>query len=1635
MNKYGFKFYVLSLLIFSLIIASFPAAPAAAAVKQQTNEFDALRIRWFDYLTGGTQIDLNDADICNAVEANARKVTNDSKTGVWDTLNKAADRTYLWADYNSTTAPNHITLSYNRLKDMAIAFATPGTALYQNEELKNDIIAGLDWMYEHRFNETRSNYGNWWEWEIGSPLSLADIVTLMYDHLSPEQIAGYTRTIDRFVPDPSKRLIGAPGLKETGANLLDKSLAVLLRGVLGQDEAKITQARDAIGSVFPYVTNGDGFYEDGSFIQHNNIAYTGSYGSVLLGDISKLLTVLSGSPWPIEDPNFHHVWDWITHSFEPVIYSGHIMEMVSGRAVSRYNNNTRGAVWTILRLAQYAPPEQAAYYKSMVKDWVISDKTMPNMYEGMQIRDIVLFKKLMSDTSIVPRGDLIAHRPFSAMDRIVHSRPGYTFGISMSSSRIANFEGGMNGEHTRGWYTGDGMTYLYNRDSGQFRDAFWPTVDAHRMPGTTSDGVERPMIKTTGKTWVGGSSMDSLYGVAGMDLAPPGSKLTGKKSWFMFDNEIVALGAGITTPDERTDGRQVETIVENRMINPAGTNPLTVNGQVMPSQLGWSDELKAVNWAHLAGTADGADIGYYFPESSDIRALREARTGSWKDINVSGPADPITRNYVSLAVEHGTKPADAAYSYVLLPTLSADATRAYSENPDIRILSNTAKVQAVEDTKLGLTGINFWQPGELGRVRAYQPASVMVKEQGDEWTVSVSDPTQTQSKVKVDIAAVALEELTKDPAVTVLRTSPSVQLEIATGGTKGRSHVIKLKVDPDAETELPEEGALEPDDTAKLRINVSEDTFVNGGSEENTNFGTRGFLNIRNGSGNYDRRVFLKFDLSDIADEIEQATLHVYGQTKDNNGTQSDIGVFEVHDDSWKEDMITYKNKPGAGERIDLTTLASPDQWWTFNVTPFVQTKLQGNKIVSLSLQQVGRDLHAEIRSRKNEDGKYQAYLDILLKDTEAPATTVQLEGSGETEGEHYKEVVLRFSAKDNPNGWGVLRTEYRIGGGKWRTVQDGKLAIQEEGVHTIEYRSIDKAGNVEDTRSIVVSITQPTVEISGPDQVTGGKPLTVHYGIKSAMKEMYAHDVTLQYDANMLTFVSAESLQEGVTLLDTRNDSGQLRLILAGEGQPIQGNQDLLKLSFDTNQVEQATESHMDIIKARIGDARGDEVEAVSTSFGYKLQPDIQEPAEPGEPGEPEEPSEPGEPEEPGQPQQPDYGSGHSSSSNSTSGTSSSETDSARISDLEQLVKLLGHDKTSPEWERIKALDANGDGKIDVIDLASIARKVAGPNDIPRHVSAQGPTSFHLTAASGNWKEGDTVKLALTGTNVRDLYAYEIKLSFDPEYLELAEAASGVSGFSVSPVVKNGEITFLHTMIGNIVGEEGDITIGRLVFKVKKSGSTGVRWNSLTAVNHQLGAQDIAVGKSVQIGEPVNPAIAIFRDIQGHWAQAKIEDAAQQGLIQGYADGTFAPDKPVTRAEFTALLARGLNLRKEAELAFTDAGLLPKWAASDIAKGVHQGFIAGYVDNTFRPNQAITRMELATMAAKARGLAKGSQAGLTFADAGEIPGWAQGWVASAVSEGLLQGRSDQRFAPMEQATRAEAVAVLLNVLQADSTR
>lgn len=750
-------------------------------------DYDSLRLHWLATLNSGTNLNVSDSDVSNRlVEISA------SAQSLWSSMDKSAGRTFLWSDLPGTaTNSSQLWYTYDRLKTLALAYATVGTTLHGNISFRTDLFSALDWMYTNRYNETKSEIDNWWHWEIGVPLRLNDITVLLYDELSGAQIANYMNAIDKFSPSPTG----------TGANLLWKATVVGVRGAIVKSSSKITSAAASLSSLFPYVTTGDGFYDDGSFIQHNYFAYTGSYGSSLMVYIAPLLQMLEGSNWQVTDAKKTNVYQWVYNSYQPTIYKGAMMDMVRGRAASREDETDQiigeQTVAAILRLAQFAPPVDAAALKSVVKYWIQSD-TAQNFLATADLASIPFAKIILADTNVISRGELIGHYNFGSMDRVAHLRPGFGFGISMSSSRIANYES-INVENLHGWYSGEGMTYLYNDDQTQFSDGFWPTVNAYRLPGTTVDTQVRAASSGANYrgvyNWVGGATLEN-FGTAGMQLDAWNSTLTAKKSWFMFDDEIVCLGAGITS----SDNRDIETILENRKLNFVGNNPLTVNGIMKTASLNWSETMSNISWAHLVGSSGNASIGYYFPQAASLKGLREARSGSWYDINHTEvvTVTNLTRNFLTLWFDHGTNPLNAVYSYVLLPGKSASEVANYAANPNVVVLQNSSAIQAAKEIPLGITAANFWNDGvqTIAGITVDRKASVVLQTNLTSLAISVADPTQTNStNISITVNQPVAEIISLDSGMTVTQLKPTLQIIVNPTNAKGKSFYAKFSLD------------------------------------------------------------------------------------------------------------------------------------------------------------------------------------------------------------------------------------------------------------------------------------------------------------------------------------------------------------------------------------------------------------------------------------------------------------------------------------------------------------------------------------------------------------------------------------------------------------------------------------------------------------------------------------------------------------------------------------------------------------------------------------------------------------------------------------------------------------------------
>ena len=179
------------------------------------------------------------------------------------------------------------------------------------------------------------------------------------------------------------------------------------------------------------------------------------------------------------------------------------------------------------------------------------------------------------------------------------------------------------------------------------------------------------------------------------------------------------------------------------------------------------------------------------------------------------------------------------------------------------------------------------------------------------------------------------------------------------------------------------------------------------------------------------------------------------------------------------------------------------------------------------------------------------------------------------------------------------------------------------------------------------------------------------------------------------------------------------------------------------------------------------------------------------------------------------------------------------------------------------------------------------------------------------------------------------------------------------------------------------------------------------------------------------------FPDVAAHWGKGYVESVANKLIVEGYEDGTFGPDRSITRAEFATVIVRALGLSsKKGTASFSDVKS-GDWFANAVAVAAEAGIVKGYEDGTFQPNKVITREELAAMVVRASAFAgkdlsvspSAVAAALSkFSDANGIV-WANAEIAAAVTAGIVEGFEDGTFRATNTATRAEAAAMLQRFL------
>ncbi|MDJ9036605.1 polysaccharide lyase family 8 super-sandwich domain-containing protein [Enterococcus faecalis] len=762
-------------------------------VVAENKQYAEMRAKWKMRLLGTTQYD-NDAD----VQQYRAQIATES-LALWQTLNQAADRGYLWERKPSDTVSADYTTQFTNIKKLALGYYEPSSELFEKPEVYDAIVKGIEFMIDTKKYNGTYYTGNWWDWQIGSAQPLTDTLILLHDELlntDAEKLNKFTAPLMLYAKDPN---IQWPIYRATGANLTDISITVLGTGLLLEDNQRLVQVQEAVPSVLKSVSSGDGLYPDGSLIQHGYFPYNGSYGNELLKGFGRIQTILQGSDWEMNDPNISNLFNVVDKGYLQLMVNGKMPSMVSGRSISRapetnpFTTEFESGKETIANLtliAKFAPENLRNDIYTSIQTWLQQSGSYYHFFKKPRdFEALIDLKNVVNSASPAQATPMQSLNVYGSMDRVLQKNNEYAVGISMYSQRVGNYEFG-NTENKKGWHTADGMLYLYNQDFAQFDEGYWATIDPYRLPGTTVDTRELANGAYTGKrspqSWVGGSNNGQVASIGMfLDKSNEGMNLVAKKSWFLLDGQIINLGSGITG----TTDASIETILDNRMIHPQ---------EVKLNQGSDKDN----SWISLSAANPLNNIGYVFPNSMNMLDVQiEERSGCYGDINEYFVNDKTyTNTFAKISKNYGKTVENGTYEYLTVVGKTNEEIAALSKNKGYTVLENTASLQAIEAGNYVM--MNTWNNDqEIAGLYAYDPMSV-ISEKIDNgvYRLTLANPLQNNASVSIEFDKGILEVVIADPEISVDQNI----ITLNSAGLNGSSRSITVKTTPEVTKEALE---------------------------------------------------------------------------------------------------------------------------------------------------------------------------------------------------------------------------------------------------------------------------------------------------------------------------------------------------------------------------------------------------------------------------------------------------------------------------------------------------------------------------------------------------------------------------------------------------------------------------------------------------------------------------------------------------------------------------------------------------------------------------------------------------------------------------------------------------------------
>jgi hypothetical protein len=687
---------------------------------------------------------------------------------------------YTFADINYTYCVNAnwpAMIHPERVQSFSAAFASPLSRHYRNATLLATIHGLLDFWLEWNIAHHSTN---WWMEDVGTPsfLARAGLILQYVGSLTPTEEAGIvasTRRADSYKGCEPTNCAWLAGNVFLGA-LLERNATTVAR--------TLHDVFSTLNTTNPFAPNDpSGIKEDGSFMMHGSLLYSGGYGMCYARVLFDLLawTRATSFALPDNDPR----WSLFSH----FLLDGSLRMVHYGSSHGVYGPSS----WDISALGRnYARPygRDPASAAGQAVTW---DPMSVLGVGGPRAAEFTNFGALLNGTSATAGVDpsfLAFSRHFYEADYTIHSVPlaaqggpqlaHWTSSAFAASSRTRRSEI-TNAEGIASWHIAENSIWTMLNGT-EFLDAF-PAMSMAQVPGTTVLSYHKYTDGDVGgegvTAFVGGASLGSAFSVTANDfIAPNNAGLSYRKFTFFSPNAVVALTANITAVSASA---AVWTTIEQRRasggscVSPGSPAPSPVPvggvftsaaGTAAPLPLNFNGTLPSSTWWVWEGRiayvlldrVPGRDVS-----TATLHVSSLITNGSWSVLGVW--PDFVACNIFSLWLEHAVPVSGADAAYAVVPGVALDEwagglADAFAAN--LTVVENSGALQAVVHAADDV----------LAAVTYSAPASV----QSAGWNASFSSPAAyvlARGDALITLAAAQPAQMRWSANVTVGGHTPS----------------------------------------------------------------------------------------------------------------------------------------------------------------------------------------------------------------------------------------------------------------------------------------------------------------------------------------------------------------------------------------------------------------------------------------------------------------------------------------------------------------------------------------------------------------------------------------------------------------------------------------------------------------------------------------------------------------------------------------------------------------------------------------------------------------------------------------------------------------------------------------------